>query len=235
MYYLGTALIGEIVMNKKYKMLIFDWDGTLMDSQQKIVQTLRSTLLQLNLVDQSDDQLKNVIGLGLSEAIIQLYPKLNEQQVKQFADLYRHIFVLPDQPCPVLFDGVIAMLKKLHQQGVILVIATGKGRQGLEQAIDSSGVREFFYASRCADETFSKPNPQMLIELLDEFSLTPAEAIMIGDTIYDLEMANNIKMDSLAVSYGVHEIDRLLNYNPILVCDTIKELEESLLSRVIAY
>jgi phosphoglycolate phosphatase len=221
-------------MSKKYKLIIFDWDGTLMDSQQKIVQTLRTTLLQLDLIDRSDDELKNVIGLGLNEAVSHLYPEFNTQQIKYFSDLYRSTFVSSEQS-PLLFSGVSNMIKKLHQSDVMIAIATGKGRQGLEHAIKGSGIREFLHASRCADETFSKPNPQMLSELLDEFSLTASEAIMIGDTVYDLEMANNIKMDSIAVSYGVHEVERLLEHKPIMICDTIEQLEINLLQRAVAF
>ncbi|MCU7835590.1 MAG: HAD-IA family hydrolase [gamma proteobacterium symbiont of Taylorina sp.] len=222
-------------MNKKYKLIIFDWDGTLMDSQQKIVQTLRTTLLQLNLVDRSDDTLKNVIGLGLGEAVRQLYPELNAQQIKHFSELYRHIFLSPEQAAPHLFDGISNMIKKLHQCDVMIAIATGKGRQGLEHAIGESGIRSFIHASRCADETFSKPNPQMLCELLDEFSLTASDAIMVGDTVYDLEMANNIKMDSLGVSYGVHDIEYLLEQKPIMICDTVEQLEHNLLENITAF
>jgi phosphoglycolate phosphatase len=221
-------------MSKKYKLIIFDWDGTLMDSQQKIVQTLRTTLLQLNLNDRSDDELKNVIGLGLNEAVGYLYPEFNTQQIKHFSDLYRTTFLSSEQS-PQLFSGVSNMIKKLHQSDVMIAVATGKGRQGLEHAIEESGIRAFLHASRCADETFSKPNPQMLFELLDEFSLTASEAIMVGDTVYDLEMANNIKMDSIAVSYGVHEVERLLEQEPIMICDTIEQLEINLLQKVTAF
>lgn len=221
-------------MNKKYKLIIFDWDGTLMDSQQKIVQTLRTTLLQLKLADRSDDELKNVIGLGLNEAIRHLYPAFNQQQINHFADLYRSHFI-SSEPSPRLFSGVMEMIKKLHQTEVMIAIATGKGRQGLEHAIEESGIRSFIHASRCADETCSKPNPQMLLELLDEFSLTATDAIMVGDTIYDIEMANNTKMDSIAVSYGVHELERLQQLEPMIICDTIKQLETQLLKNTCAY
>lgn len=187
------------------------------------------------MIDRSDDELKNVIGLGLSEAISHLYPHFNDQQINQFCELYRTNFLSPTHLPAQLFAGIEKMIKKLHDSGVMIAIATGKSRQGLELAIDESGIRSFIHTSRCADETFSKPNPQMLEEILDEFSLTVEQAIMIGDTTYDLEMARHIKMDCLGVSYGVHEENRLIVYKPLMVCSSVEQLGKVLLEKTIAY
>ncbi|MFK5893538.1 MAG: HAD-IIIA family hydrolase, partial [Pseudomonadota bacterium] len=190
--------VKKLIM-KKYKLVIFDWDGTLMDSQQKIVSALQYVINDMKLDTKSNDELKNVIGLGLTEAIFHLYPQFSDTKNHQFADLYRAAFLSSRQPAPLLFNGVVEMIHQLESLGVMLAVATGKSRNGLQQSMQDSGLKHYFHASRCADETCSKPNPQMLEELLDEFSLSAKDALMIGDTEYDMEMANNIKMDAFAV------------------------------------
>ncbi len=217
-------------MQKKYKLYIFDWDGTLMDSQQQIVSTLRQTIIECQLEDRTDNELKDVIGLGLHQAIAQLYPRLSEQQITHVANVYRAYFLAEDTPSAHLFDGVLEMIEQLHQSGIMLAVATGKGRRGLDKNLADSGLSRYFHASRCADETRSKPHPQMLEELLDEFALAADQALMIGDSIYDLQMAANIHMDAVAVSYGVHEVARLKQFNPLTICDNVKHLQNFLLT-----
>jgi len=210
--------------NKKYKLIIFDWDGTLMDSQGRIVDCLRHSQRDMKLTEKSDADLKNIIGLGLNEAIQTLYPDLSLKQVNKFADRYRQCYMMEEHQPLALFDQVQELLENLHQSGVMLAVATGKARRGLNHALNDVGLNNFFHASRCADETHSKPHPQMLEEILDEFALSPHEAIMVGDTEYDLVMANSINMDALAVSYGVHEEKRLLSFNPVACLPNVKEL-----------
>jgi len=220
---------------KKYKLIIFDWDGTIMDSQQTIVNALVCVIEELKLATRTNNELKNVIGLGLTEAIFQLYPELDDQQNQDFANRYRTAFLSSRQPKPLLFSGAADMIQQLELSGVMLAVATGKSRNGLQHSIKDSGLANYFHASRCADETCSKPNPQMLEELLDEFSLYPKDAVMIGDTEYDMEMAKNIKMDAIAVSYGVHEEHRLAKFKPIAICHHISELSNKLNQCVISY
>jgi len=220
---------------KKYKLIIFDWDGTIMDSQQAIVNTLAGVVSELNLPGRTNDELKNVIGLGLTQAIFLLYPELDDKQNQHFANCYRSAYLSSTQPKPLLFDGAAQMLEQLELTGVMLAVATGKSRSGLQYSLDYSGLSQYFHASRCADETCSKPNPQMLEELLDEFSLLPEDAIMIGDTEYDMEMAHNINMDAIAVSYGVHEQHRLAKFNPITICHDVNDLARKLNQCVISY
>ena len=214
---------------KKYQLIIFDWDGTLMDSQARIVACLREAATDLKLQQLSETQLKNIIGLGLREAILALYPSLTEQQLTQFSDRYRYHFVTANDTPSGLFAEVKVMLEQLIDDGFMLAVATGKARRGLDHVLQETGLKSYFHGSRCADETRSKPHPQMLEELLDDFGLTADEAVLIGDTEYDLLMANTINMDSLAVSYGVHDKKELLKHKPLACLDSISELSQYLL------
>jgi len=209
---------------KKYKLIIFDWDGTLMDSQARIVSCLRFSQEKMNLKEKNETELKNIIGLGLNEAIQTLYPDLNDEKVETFAEAYRQCYLNAGHKPLNLFDQVEDLLAQLKQTGVMLAIATGKARRGLEHALNDVGLKSFFHASRCADETLSKPHPQMLEELLDEFALLPQDAIMVGDTEYDLVMAKSINMDAIAVSYGVHDKERLLSCQPLACMANVEEL-----------
>lgn len=212
-----------------YKLIIFDWDGTLMDSQARIVACLMSAANDLNLMPLPEKLLKNVIGLGLREAITQLYPQLTEQQITGFADRYRYHFVTANETPSGLFDNVRLMLEQLIAKGFMLAVATGKARRGLNQVLKDTGLKDCFHGSRCADETRSKPHPQMLEELLAEFGLLAHEAVMVGDTEYDMLMARSLGMDALAVSYGVHEKQDLLKHEPLSCVDSIAELSRWLL------
>ncbi len=206
------------------KLLVFDWDGTLMDSETRIVNCLRAAIHDAGLPERDNEQLKNVIGLGLREALHALFPDGDEASLQKLVDGYRHHFLHEDQTPSELFDGVHEMLLALNDTGYFLAIATGKGRVGLEHALQQSGVRELFHATRCADETRSKPHPQMLDELIDYFGVEPEHAVMIGDTEYDLLMASNAGTHSVAVSYGVHSRDRLLQHKPLACVDNTNQL-----------
>ncbi|TNF32840.1 MAG: HAD family hydrolase, partial [Gammaproteobacteria bacterium] len=183
-----------------YKLLIFDWDGTLMDSEARIVNCLRAAIEDAGHEPRTHDQLKNVIGLGLQEAIHQLFPEKAQHQIVEMADYYRGHYLETNDTPSELFEGVDELLDELEQAGYWLAIATGKGRQGLDQVLDYTGLRHRFHATRCASETLSKPHPQMLHEILDELGMHAREALMIGDTEYDMQMASNARMASLAVS-----------------------------------
>jgi len=209
-----------------YKLIIFDWDGTLMDSEAKIVSCLRSTISYLNFEFREDDQLKNVIGLGLTEAILSLYPEFKQQQIQLFINEYQDQFLEKDNIPSTLFEGVIEMLNNLKQKGLLLAVATGKGRQGLNQVFEKYNLTNMFDSSRCADETLSKPEPLMLKEILKELNVSTQRALMIGDTAYDLEMANNIGMNSVAITHGVHSLERLLAHKPITNVSCIEELNQ---------
>ena len=212
-----------------YQLIIFDWDGTLMDSQARIVACLRAAANDLKLTQLSEKQLKNIIGLGLREAILTLYPALTDDEVIHFSDRYRYHFVTANETPSGLFADVRELLEKLIAQGYMLAVATGKARRGLDLVLQETELKDLFHGSRCADETRSKPHPQMLEELLDDFGLSADQALLIGDTEYDLVMAASVNMDALAVTYGVHDKIDLLKHNPLACLDSISELSQYLL------
>jgi phosphoglycolate phosphatase len=209
-------------MKKQYELLIFDWDGTLIDSEANIVSCMVRAMEDAALPVLEADAIRNIIGLGLREALHTLYPTIDESSSRLLVDRYRYHF-LTSEPSQ-LFEGVDVMLKDLGERDYLLAVATGKGRQGLNHALEVTGYLEHFHSSRCADETRSKPHPQMLEEILDELGVAPSAALMIGDTEYDINMAHNAGMDSVAVSYGVHEKERLLQCNPLTCLHSIAEL-----------
>lgn len=214
---------------RPYQLLIFDWDGTLMDSVARIVDCLRlASDSVLGPAERSTDDLKEVIGLGLNEALRQLHPDCSRAQIQAMADAYRYQYMQVNQTSSRLFYGVEELLQRLEQQGYWLAIATGKGREGLDQVLQLTGLTDRFHCTRCASETFSKPHPLMLEEILQQTGLDAREALMIGDTEYDMEMARNAQMDRLGVSYGVHPGERLHKHQPIGCLDDIRQLDDFL-------
>ncbi len=203
---------------------IFDWDGTIIDSTDKIVCSMHAAIAELGLPERSYQQAKNIIGLGLPEAVRQLYPDIAEVDSKQLRESYSRHFIAADQvPCG-FYPGVTDVLAQLKSAGHQLAVATGKSRRGLSRVLANLEMTEFFDTSRCADETSSKPHPLMLHEILEELSVEVDAAVMIGDTAYDLEMAANAGMASVGVSYGAHSREMLLAHKPVSIIDRFDEL-----------
>jgi len=211
---------------KKYSLLVFDWDGTLMDSKAQIVNCMQSAIDELGLEPRSNQQITNIIGLGLEEAIIKLYPSLDQKIVKLMAQTYRDYYLYKDKTPSPLFEGVVGVLDNLRNGGYDLAIATGKSRRGLDKGLTESGLHDYFPITRCADETRSKPHPQMLEEILVDYNTEAAQALMIGDSEYDLQLAQNAGVDGFAVSYGVHGLIRLLKQDPVGFIDEINQLPD---------
>ncbi len=209
-------------MSKNYKLLIFDWDGTLIDSQHGIVSCMKSAIHDIGLPALSDYAIQDIIGLGLYEAVSALYPGISDSQYEKLIDKYRHHFLSMEPSVP--FEGVSAALNELHLQGYTMAVATGKGRAGLERALQNIQFKHVFKATRCADETQSKPHPQMLYEILDELQVGAESALMVGDTEYDLAMAQTAGIDCIAVSYGVHEVERLHKYSPVTTLNEFQDI-----------
>jgi phosphoglycolate phosphatase len=207
-------------------LVILDWDGTVCNSEARIVSCMLRAAEQVGLPVLAPEAIGNIIGLGLPEAISSLFPEAHSEQRHQLREYYSAEWLAArSEPLP-LFDGVLSTLDQLLSAGHRLAVATGKSRRGLEREFAELGIGSLFSASRCADETASKPHPRMLRELLQETATPVAQALMVGDTIYDLEMAAALKMDSIAVSYGVHDRERLRACNPRKIIDHFSELLE---------
>lgn len=205
-------------------LVIFDWDGTLLDSTGKIVACMQAAIADVGIQRRSASEVKQVIGLGLPEAIRQLFPTIDTPKLAQLSQSYSAHFIEADQvPC-AFYDGVLETIEALKATEHQLAIATGKSRKGLNRVLARLNMQNFFDATRCADETLSKPAPLMLAELLAELGQDAGNAVMVGDTEFDLEMANNAGIASIAVSYGAHSRERLLKHRPLHCIDHFPEL-----------
>jgi phosphoglycolate phosphatase len=211
-------------MKHSKRLIVFDWDGTLMDSQARIVNCFRAAIEDMQLAARTDAQLSDVIGLGFSEALHRLYPDESDHFHQDLVQCYRHYFLHSDDTPSALFTGAMELLEELNKDDYFVAVATGKGRQGLDVALHENNVAHLIHASRCADETRSKPNPQMLEELMEYFALEPQQALMIGDTEYDLEMAQNARMHGIAVTHGVHSQQRLEQFEPLTCVANLNDL-----------
>ncbi|MCQ3830384.1 HAD-IA family hydrolase [Microbulbifer elongatus] len=207
-------------------LVILDWDGTVCNSEARIVQCMQRAAHRAGLPVLEPAAIGNIIGLGLPEAIASLFPEAHSEQRADLREYYAEEWVAArSEPLP-LFDGVLATLDKLLGAGHHLAVATGKSRRGLIREFEDHGVGHLFVTSRCADETVSKPDPTMLREILAETAVSAGCAVMVGDTEYDLRMAAAIDMPSIGVSYGVHSRERLHDCGPQRVIDHFSELLE---------
>lgn len=214
-------------MSLAFELLVFDWDGTLMDSAATIAASLGVAGDELGLASRSDAERRDVIGLGMREAVLKLYPDLSDLDLRHFTDAYRQHFLLSGSGSMPLFPGVLSMLQSLSQREELwLAVATGKGRNGLKQALAESKSAHFFHGTRTAEETCSKPDPQMLHELMGDFGVEPKKVLMIGDTEYDLDMAKRAGVSAIGVSYGAHEYQRFSVYSPIACVHSVSELDQ---------
>lgn len=210
-------------MTKRYELIVFDWDGTLMDSAGVIVESIQAACRDLGLPVPDDERAAHVIGLGLADALSYAIPGLPPGEYGSVAERYRHHFLLRD-PHSSLFPGTHEMLTGLHERGHLLAIATGKSAVGLKRALHTTGVAHFFVASRCADQCASKPAPDMLHELMEELAAEADTTLMVGDTVHDLLMAANAGVAALAVGHGAHPREKLLALGPIACVDSTAEL-----------
>jgi phosphoglycolate phosphatase len=211
-----------------YKLLVFDWDGTIIDSASTIAECLRDASRELGLEVPDRARASHVIGLGLHDAMRIAVPGLPAQRYPEFVESYRRHF-LERKDAMLLFDGMRPLLEALSKKH-LLAIATGKSRRGLDRDLEFHQLKPLFMASRCADETNPKPHPAMLLELMDELDVTQEHALMIGDTSHDLEMAHAAGVDAIAVTYGAHPEAGLRACNPMGCFSSVARLEEWLLA-----
>jgi phosphoglycolate phosphatase len=213
---------------RRYDLIVFDWDGTLYDSTALITRCIQRACKDLGVAVPNDRQASFVIGLGLIDAMRHAAPGLADERYPELARRYRHHY-FNDVHEVTLFDGVPALLEALKDRHHWLAVATGKSRQGLDEALHLSGLRAQFDATRTADETASKPHPQMLLELMRELAVEPERTLMIGDTTHDLQLAINAGAHSVAVTYGAHPHEDLRALSPRHVAHTVADLRHWLL------
>ena len=217
-------------MPRRFELLVFDWDGTLMDSAAAIAESLQAACAELGLPVPSNQRARHVIGLGLADAMAYVLPGLSTQDYKQVLDAYRVQFLQRDGGT-TLFPGAAEMIRELHGAGFLLAVATGKSRRGLDRALEETGLGDFFHTTRCADEGFSKPHPGMLEAVMDTLATPPVATVMIGDTTHDLEMANAAGVAAVAVTYGAHERPALAACQPLAMIDELPGLRDWLIGQ----
>ena len=213
----------------RYRLIVFDWDGTLLDSTAGIVVAIQEAARDLGLPLPTREAASHVIGLGLHDSLRSAVPSLAEDRYREFAEAYRRHF-LARQSNMELFPGVRELLDELLAADFRLAVATGKSRRGLNQALKLTGLEPMFHATRCADETQPKPHPAMLLELMQELSLAERDLLMIGDTSHDLGMARSAGVDAVAVAYGAHPPDSLQAWGPRACVHSVEELRRWLTS-----
>jgi phosphoglycolate phosphatase len=213
---------------KQFDLIVFDWDGTLFDSTALIVRCLQEACRDLGVAVPTDGQAAYVIGLGLSDALRRVAPEVPAERYPELGNRYRHHY-FGRQHELTLFPGILEMLQALKARHHWLAVATGKGRRGLDDALAHSQLKGMFDGTRTADETASKPDPQMLLELMREFGCEPDRTLMVGDTTHDLLLAMNAGTASVGVSYGAHEPEAFAAYAPRTIVHSPRELHEWLI------
>ena len=214
---------------EQFDLIVWDWDGTLANSTAMITDAFVQAAVKVGLPDVPPEKVTNIIGLGLKESIHAVYGDIAPALAQALAQQYSTNYYAGEQAIP-LFDGAKELIATLHRRGVKLAVATGKGRRGLNLALAHTGLGGYFHATRTVDECFSKPHPQMLDELMDMLVVTPARTLMIGDTSYDLQMAQNAGVPAVGVSYGAQPESVLVSYNPIQIFGNFKALSHWLLN-----
>jgi phosphoglycolate phosphatase len=216
-------------LSKTFDLIVFDWDGTLYDSTALIVRCIQDACADVGAPRPSDTDAAYVIGLGLADALRHVAPGLPAARYPELGSRYRHHYFARQHELS-LFPGTIEMLHALKARAHRLGVATGKGRRGLDEALAHSQLKGLFDGTRTADETASKPDPRMLLELMDELGTTPERTLMIGDTTHDLQLARNAGTPSVAVSFGAHDHESFADFGPLHVAHSTRELHDWLLA-----
>ncbi len=217
-------------MSRQFELLVFDWDGTLMDSTSAISESLIAACKDLRLTVPSEENARFVIGLGLKETLEYLLPELPKADYPALLERYREHFLIRDKGT-TLFPGAKTLLARLRAEGFKLAVATGKSRQGLHRVLTKFELEGVFHATRCADESLSKPDPQMLLWLMEQLQVPKEKTLMIGDTSHDMLMAKAAEVPRLAVSYGAHSQDKLLAHEPLACMGHFSELDRWLMTQ----
>ncbi len=205
-------------------LFIFDWDGTICDSTTKIISSMQAAAAELSLDPLPGEAVMDIIGLSLMNAAEVLYPQAELELRRSLCEAYSRHYLLSEHIPAGLFPYVRETLSALRDRGHFLAVATGKSRRGLDRVLRALELEDFFHASRCADETESKPSPLMLFELLEELNMSPAQTVMVGDTEFDMDMARQARVRRIGVSYGAHAADRLHQYELEACVDCFSEI-----------
>jgi phosphoglycolate phosphatase len=213
---------------RQFDLIAFDWDGTLFDSTALITRCIQAACADLGVAVPSDSQASYVIGMGLAEALQHAAPDLPRERYRELGERYRHHYFARQHEI-VFFDGTLEMLLALKARGHRLAVATGKSRRGLDEALNTSALRGLFDATRTADETASKPDPRMLLELIDALQVRAERTVMIGDTTHDLQLAANAGTASIGVSYGAHDHETFTAFPVRHVAHSVADLHEWLM------
>lgn len=208
---------------RRFDLVVFDWDGTLMDSTTLIAEALQQACRDLGLAVPDDAAARYVIGLGLSDAMKSVAPELPPQRYAELGARYREYYLAREADIP-LFAGARELLADLDSAGYLMAVATGKTRAGLARAIAKADLQGVFHATRCADEGLPKPHPDMLLYLMDRLEVGPRETLMIGDTTHDLDLAQSAGAAGLAVTYGAHPPEDLAKWSPLATVHSVAEL-----------
>ena len=211
---------------RSFKVIVFDWDGTLVNSTGRIINSMHQAAKEHGLPPQTDAAVQNIIGLGLPEAITALWPNIEQAVLNSMIPSYARYFLSESEVGMEMYAGARALLEQLKADGYWLAVATGKSRKGLDRMMHDLNLGHLFMLTRCADETRSKPHPQMLQELLEAFGVEAQEALMIGDSTYDLDMARAIGVASIGMTHGAHDAKRLQASQPLALCDNIQQLQQ---------
>jgi phosphoglycolate phosphatase len=210
---------------RRFDLIVFDWDGTLFDSTALITRCIQAACADVGVAVPSDKDASYVIGMGLIEALQHAAPGLPRERYPELGNRYRHHYFAKQHEI-VLFEGTLAMLQALKARQHWLGVATGKSRRGLDEALNSVQLKGVFDGTRTADETASKPDPLMLIELMREFGVKPERTLMIGDTTHDLQLAANAGTARIGVSYGAHEAAAFDSFGPVHVAHSVPDLHD---------
>lgn len=210
-------------MSKRYDLIVFDWDGTVADSTAAIAGSIQAACRGLGLTVPDDRAARQVIGLGLEQALRRAVPDVPEAKLRDLVTLYRHHFIVQSEAIP-LYKGAKETIVELHDAGYLLAVATGMSRVGLERALKTSNLKNYFRATRTADVTYSKPNPAMLQELMKDLAVDAERTLMVGDTTHDLLMAQNAGVDAVAVLHGAHLPEQLRALKPLALVEDFTAL-----------
>ncbi|ORU92919.1 MAG: hydrolase [Cycloclasticus sp. symbiont of Bathymodiolus heckerae] len=211
-------------MISDYDLIVFDWDGTLVDSIDWIVDCIQYVAKVEELPKPTEQACKDIIGLSLSNAMLVLFPDITEVTKASMVASYRTRYLSKNTSGGDLFTGVIPVLQMIKEQGKLLAVATGKGQSGLDRGLDGTGIRSFFDYLRCAENMQSKPSPHMLFDIMEESNIEPARTLMVGDSTLDLIMANKAGVASIGVTTGAHSYEKLMQEAPLACISNLVEL-----------